>query len=486
VAGLSPPLVLALDVGSSSVRALLFDGRGRPCPEAGSRLAYTIDHDAEGAAEVDAERLLRLTEAAVDRAVRGRGGPVAAVGLSTFWHGLVGVDAAGAPTTPVILWSDTRAWREAERLRRELDPEDVRRRTGAPIHPCYWPAKLAWLRRDRPEVWRRTHHWLSFSDLLYLRLFGRLGTSPSMASGTGLRRLAGGWDPELLERLDLSPDSLPDEVGTMSGLRPAYARRWPRLRDARWLTGRGDGALANLGSGCLDPGRRAITLGTSGALRVVTHRPPPDLAPGLWCYLLDAERYVVGGALSDGGNLWAWMERTLRLEARGLERRLRRLRPGSGPDFLPLLAGERSPGFATRATGAIAGLTQATTAEHIARSAMEGVAVRFAMIDAALDRSVPGAALLVASGGALHASRLWAQIVADAVGKPISVSPDFEASTRGAALLALASLGVPVHVVPRRGRLVVPDEEAHRRYAEVAARQERLYSLLVRPPDDGR
>jgi gluconokinase len=473
------PAVLAVDVGSSSVRAALYDRRGRPRPGGGGRLAYGTRTDAEGAAEVDPELLIRLTGQAVTEALRQAPGPVGAVGLSTFWHSLVGVDGAGAPTTPVLLWSDTRAWRQAERLRRELDAESVRRRTGVPIHPCYWPAKLAWLREARPAAWRRTRLWLSFADLLYLRLFGAVGTSPSLASGTGLRRLAGGWDPELVQRLALDPGALPGEVGEMSSLRPPHARRWPQLRAAPWLTARGDGALANLGSGCADPARRAITLGTSGALRVVTDRVPPSLAPGLWCYLLDAGRYVVGGALSDGGNLWAWLERTLRLEDPGLERRLGRLRPGSGPDFLPLLAGERSPGFAPHAAGAVAGLTQATTAEQIARSAMEGVAVRFAMVDAALDRSVPGGATLVASGGALHASRLWGQLVADAVGKPLSVSADFEASTVGAALLALARLGLRVEAHPRRGRLVHPDPGTRRAYAAIRARQERLYRLLV-------
>jgi len=473
------PAVLAVDVGSSSVRAALYDRRGRPWPGGGSHLPYAARTDAGGAAEVDPERLLRLIARALTEALWQAPGPLGAVGLSAFWHSLVGVDGAGAPTTPVLLWSDTRAWRQAERLRRELDVEAVRRRTGVPIHPSYWPAKLAWLREARPAAWRRTSHWLSFPDLLYLRLFGKVGTSPSMASGTGLRRLAGGWDPELLQLLAVDAGTLPGEVPEMSGLRPLQGRRWPQLREVPWLTARGDGALANLGSGSADPTRRAITLGTSGALRVVTDRLPPSLAPGLWCYLLDAGRYVVGGSLSDGGNLWAWLERTLRLEGPGLERRLRRLRPGSGPDFLPLLAGERSPGFAPHAAGAVAGLTQATTAEQIARSAMEGVAVRFAMVDVALDQSVPGGATLVASGGALHASRLWAQLVADAVGKPLSVSPDFEASTVGAALLALRRLGVRVEAHPRRGRLVAPSPEAHQAYASVRARQERLYRLLV-------
>ncbi|MBO0682932.1 MAG: gluconokinase [Candidatus Dormibacteraeota bacterium] len=468
-----------MDVGSSSVRGMLADGQGLARPGTRSRFPYEIARDPDGCAEIEPELLVGLVERVVAKAIHGIREPVAAVGVSAFWHSLIGLDERGTPTTPVLLWSDTRAWRQAEQLRDELDPAAVRGRTGAPIHPCYWPAKLVWLHRSQPAVWRRTRHWVSFPDLLFLRWFGQLGTSRSMASGTGLLGLAGGWDPELLERVDLDPARLPDRVEEMSGLRPPYANRWPQLRRIPWLTARGDGALANLGSGCLDPSRRALTLGTSGAIRVVTARPPRSLAPGLWCYMVDHEQYLVGGSLSNGGNLWAWMERTLRLDRRGLEGRLRRLSPGSGPDFLALLAGERSPGFAPRARGALAGLTLTTTPEEIARAGMEAVAVAFARVDAALDRSVPGAGELVGGGGALHASPVWAQMLADATGKPVTLAAEFEASLRGAALIALARAGIRVPSRPRGGRLVRPDPDAHRAYKEVAKRQAHLYELLI-------
>src|SRR5215472_10778710 len=308
---------------------MLFDARGRPLPRSETKLEHRPRVGADGAAEADPDRLERL----VHRAIAGTlghaaGAEIAAVGVSTFWHGLVGLDAGGRPTTPLVLWSDTRSRRQAERLRGQLDPEAVRRRTGCPIHPSYWPAKLAWLREAAPGAWARTARWASFGDLLYLHLFGELVTSASMASGTGLRLLGGGWDPELTDLLGLAEERLPPELPELRGLRPEPRRRWPQLANAVWLCAAGDGALANLGSGCVDPGQRALTVGTSGALRVITDRLPATLARGLWCYLLDPERYVVGGSLSSGGNLYAWLLRTLRVEGRGLEARLRRRRPG--------------------------------------------------------------------------------------------------------------------------------------------------------------
>lgn len=477
------PLVLTLDVGTSSVRALLFDAAARQVPGSESKHEYSARFGADGTAEMDVSKLDWLVHRAIGGtlALAGRGVEIAAVGVSTFWHGLVGLDAHGRPTTPAILWMDTRSWQQAQRLRQELDAEAVRARTGCPIHPSYWPAKLAWLRQTAPDAWARTRRWVSFGDLVYEWLFGELATSPSMASGTGLRQLVGGRDGELLERLHLREESLPPEAVEMRGLQTAARRRWPQLAGAIWLCAAGDGALANLGSGCVDPAQRALTIGTSGALRAMTDRLPERLAPGLWCYLLEPGRYVVGGSLSNGGNLYAWLVRTLRVDDRTLKRHLARIRPAStGVTFLPLLAGERSLGFAPHATGAIAGLTQATTAGDIARAGMEAVALTFAGVDRALDQSVPGARRLVASGAALVSSPVWAQMIADAVGKPIIVSRSaMEASSLGAAELALRRLGVRRTPKVGAGRNVEPNEIARAAYEEAFRRQEWLYSALI-------
>src|SRR5579884_213979 len=107
-------------------------------------------------------------------------------GISTFWHGLVAADAEGRTLTPLVLWPDPRSWRAAEDLARRLDPETVRRRTGCTLHASYWPASLVWSKEARPDLWRRPVRWMGFGALLCWRLFGRPGTSLSMASGTGL------------------------------------------------------------------------------------------------------------------------------------------------------------------------------------------------------------------------------------------------------------------------------------------------------------
>jgi len=436
--------------------------------------------------EADADALLRLAARSLTHVLDAAGtraaGNIAGVGVSTFWHGLLGADDAGRALTPVYLWSDTRSAAASERLRARLDAEAVRQRTGCPIHSSYWPAKLAWLRAARPELWRRPVRWVSLGDLFFWQLFGRLGTSLSMASGTGLLRLGRPrWDEKLLSVLEVAEASLPPIAESDRGLLPRHRRAWPALADVPWFHALGDGALANLGSGCTVASRRAVTIGTTAAMRVVHPAGVgAELPEGLWRYRLDGARLVTGGALSSGGNLREWLDATLRVGGPGLERRLRAMAPARhGLTVLPHFAGERGPGYAAHAFGAIAGLTLSSTAEEIFQAGLESVAIELARISRRLDAVAPRATRLVASGGAMGRSPAWMQMVADATGRP--VEPGWlEASSRGAAVYVLERLGLGGAVGGGAGRVYRPRASAVRAFAEAQRRQEVLYKALIK------
>jgi gluconokinase len=462
------------------VRAALYDAKGYAMRRTEVRHPY-----ASRAGEADADALLRLAARSLTELLDAAGSRalanIAGVGVSTFWHGLLGADEAGRALTPVYLWSDTRSAAASERLRARLDAEAVRQRTGCPIHASYWPAKLAWLRGARPELWRRPVRWVSIGDLFFWRLFGRLGTSLSMASGTGLFLLGRPRrDDELLSVLEVAETSLPPIAEVERGLVPRHRRAWPALADVPWFHALGDGALANVGSGCTVSSRRAVTIGTSAAMRVM-HPPGVDWAvpEGLWRYRLDGGRLVTGGALSSGGNLREWLESTLRIGGPGLERRLQAMAPGAhGLAVLPHLAGERGPGYAARAFGAVAGLTLSSTAEEILQAGLESVAIELARISRRLDAFAPRATRLVASGGAILRSPAWMQMVADATGRPVEAGV-LEASSRGAALYALGRLGVAGAVGVGAGRVYRPRVAATRALAKAQDRQEVLYKALI-------
>ena len=415
--------MLALDIGSSSVRAQRFDERGEP----------------DG--ELRQERYDTSDAAEVARLVRDALGGAEADGTSCFGHSLVALDRRGRPLTPILGWRDTRSAAAAEWLRRRLDSDAVHARTGAYLHPAFWPAKLAWLAETDPGLFREAAHFVSFSDTLG----GEPVTTPSIASSTGLLDLAKGeWDAELLDALGLDP------------------ARLPRIEDRPvWI----DGACSNLGAGCVGPRRAALMVGTSGALRVVVETERPQPRPGLFLYLVDGRRVVEGGALSDGGNLYEWLERTLAAGGPGRE--------DHGLTFLPFLGGERSTGWDPDATGAISGLTFATTPGDIRLAALQGVAFRFA----AIADLMPGLEEIVATGGGLLHDPEWVQIMADALARPVTVSAVAEASLRGAAVSALRRMGYEPGEAPV-GETFRPREERADAYRSAREAHARLYEVL--------
>jgi gluconokinase len=226
-------------------------------------------------------------------------------------------------------------------------------------------------------------------------------------------------------------------------------------------------------------------IGTSAALRMLWKGEPPEfLPPELWCYRADAERVVVGGALSDGGGLYSWMSGALALgeDEEQLMNTLAGMKPDAhGLTLLPFWAGERSTHWAAHARGAILGLTMHTRPLEILRAAMEAVAYRLALIKGALGTVAP-ASETIASGGALAASSVWTQIICDTLGSPIKLSAVNEASSRGAVLLALEATGKIQsieEVYAPTGQTFEPDMARHERYRRGLRRQQKIYERII-------
>jgi gluconokinase len=226
-------------------------------------------------------------------------------------------------------------------------------------------------------------------------------------------------------------------------------------------------------------------IGTSGAMRVlVEDTPPAQLSSALWCYRADRRRILIGGALSDGGSLYNWIrDSLLHGDDSGLiEDELAGLVPDShGLTVLPFWLGERSSGWNADARGGIFGLTLKTRPIEILRAAMEAVAYRFAPVASALDRFAPEATI-VASGHALRSSPAWTQIVADVLGRSLLLSERSEASTRGAALLALEAGGRIDNIGDFTPSVVTsfePDMSCHARYQEGLKRQQQFYDRVI-------
>jgi gluconokinase len=492
------PLVLALDLGSGSLRAIVYDRLGREVAGTEGRTPTSWLRTPDGGVEADADALVAGTGAAIDAALAGAGAAaseIRAVGISTFWHNLLGLDARGRPVTPLYSWADGRSASAVAALRGRLDEEAVRRRTGCVFHPSYLPARLLWLRTVRPEAFTAARAWMSIGEYLGLRLFGRAVCSISMASGTGMLDLRTcEWDRAVVAAAEVSPDRLSPLVDLdepLSGLRGEFASRWPPLARVPWLPAAGDGALGNIGTGCTGRGRTALSLGTSGAVRVMWSGDVPEVPRALWVYRAGRRRVLTGGAVTNGGEVYRWLREQFALgDPAHLDAALRERAPDShGLVILPFLSGERSPFWPVASRGAIVGMTLATQPLDLAQAALEAVAYRLALIWDALGTvraagtpagSASDAGEIVASGGAIAHLPVWLQIIADVVGREIVRSAEDEGSSRGAALLALEALGVlrvEEMPVPRAG-VVRPDPSRHGRYQDARGRQARVERAL--------
>lgn len=524
------PTVLAIDVGTSSVRALLFDTEARQVPEGIVKVPQRpTAHPGEGAT-YDAEVLLKRVFGAID-AVAARAPDafdrIVAVGISTFWHSLVGLDDEGRAVTPVYLWVDMRAASDAARMREELGGEAVRNRTGCPVHAAYLPAKLRWLQRTDPGLFSRCARFVSLGELLAMRLHGAEAcvVSPAVASGSGLYNLrTQAWDPDILDACGIDSEMLGTVVPhdhVLRGLTPEFRARWPRLHDVPWVPALGDGLMSNLGTagvGKRRANRIVAMVGTSSAARAFLEGEPPDPLPrGLWTYRFMPERSLIGGSLGSGGNLVQWVVDTFRIgnlqdaEAEIAWKLQGGVNETSGRTesegighlaFLPFLAGERSLGWRDDARGVFANVSFNTQPVDFLRAALEAVAFGMADVIDVLAPALPSASPagnpssgspahqplpaggleIVASGNAMVKSAVWIQILADVLGRPILRSPWKEASSRGAAMAAL----VAARVVPDLAEIpalpsepVTPNATRHARYTQARLRARELYAKVI-------
>jgi gluconokinase len=434
-------LVLALDIGSSSTRTALFDQQGRMVGGSEARREYSLAYSSEGGAELSPTALLRVVRACVSETLRHSRSqrPIAAVSGSAFWHGLLGLDRKGRPLTQVLMWADSRCAADAAVLRKEFDERKIHAQTGCMLRASYWPAKLRWLQRTDRRLFRSVHRWVSPADWIFEKIFGAAGTSHSMASATGLYDLrTKSWHKELCRACGIDLEQL-DALSESSDRRRTGFRQ---LRNVQVFNPIGDGAAGNLGSGADAIRRVAINVGTSAAVRLLSQEKDgvARVPFGLFRYAVDQERTVVGGAVSNAGNLHQWCLRQLRVEAKE-SRALSRIAAAKDElTVLPFWVAERAPTWPENLRGAIVGLTQPTDAAAIFRAATCATFYRLADILELLESANGRANQVVVSGGILR-SKASLALLADALGRDICVSPQGEASLRGAAVFALEKLG---------------------------------------------
>ena len=476
--------ILIIDIGSSSTRAMLFDEDLSIVPDGIASRSHQIGVNGDGAAFLDAVALQKEVESCLDEILQHpRAVEIRAVGVDTLVGNMMGIDSDGHPLTPVFTYADTRSAEDVDILSEKIDLEATHQRTGCPHHTAYRPGQLHWLRRSDPQTFEQVAQWTDFASYLYGQWFGRAAPcSYSVASWSGmLNRASLTWDAEWLNVLGMQVGQfspLADFDEYMSGLAPDDANRWPQLAECPFFLAIGDGAAANVGIGATDASTMALTVGTTGAVRRIVAGTLPQVPGGLWSYRVDAAHHLVGGATSEGGNIYQWVTDHIQLDDDAESALLGRPADEHGLTFIPLLAGERAPGWATHATGAIIGLRMGTTGIDILQAALEGVAIRLRII---ADQLTQGEApTIIASGGALLASPAFTQILANAFGRAIHLADIPESTARGVAMMVQSRLDGRHPAAYPSYSVIEPSPDAAAKMIRAQERQIAWYERIIR------
>ena len=491
------PYILAVDIGSSAVKAGLYDGDANALTHTLASIPHQQRTASDGTHEEDAKDIQNATERAIDRALELAGDDaehIAAVGFDAMASTILGVDARHNPVTPVFTYADTRTAADVDSLHENISVADAYQRTGVMQHTSYVPGRVMWTRRTQPEAFDRIVKWTDISTFIFTRWFGstNVPASYSVSAWSGLlNRHELDWDAEMLDAVGLMPSNLPSLAPYsegLTGLCPVYTLRWPELADVPFYLAVGDGAAVNVGSGCTDRRNIALTVGTTAAMRLVVDHPgdvsPPMVPKGLWGYVLRGDRTLLGGAFSEGGNVVEWALNNLNLPPLGrLNDALADVNPdGHGLTVLPFIAGERAVGWSTNASGVINGVRVSTTGLDILQALMESVAYRFSLVADLLRDEMDEDRIFIAGGGAMTNSPWWLQTMADVLQGEVHVPSEEQATSRGAAILALNAIGAwggLDDVMPEIASVYQPRDEYRSQHRAAIERQAELYRAVI-------
>lgn len=492
--------VLAVDIGTSATKALLFDGRGRVLSLA--RRPYPMATPRPDWAEQDPAVVYPAVLEAIREAYAARpaGCPVDAVAFSAQWYSTMPVAADDRALSPYLTWSDRRSAAIANGLRRSEGGRRIYQTTGCPLDAIYPLSKIIWLRQA--ELPSKPTRFVSIKEYVFRRLFGEYIVDWSMASATGLfdiRRRD--WSPEALDAAGVARTQLSAPVSPYQTF-----RRWtPEALTGTGLPqgipcviGAGDGVLSSVGVGAVGRGIAAVNVGTSAACRYLISTPTIDQQERLWTYALDEHWWVIGGIVSSGGIVYDWFVRQCAgrdpagdppgPELHGaLNDLAARVPPGAeGLIFLPYLSGEQCPVWDPETTGGFFGLTLHHGRGHLARAVYEGIALSLARVAEALADAVEPVEEVRVTGGLLGSST-WLQIAADMWGTRILVPESPEGSALGAAVLAWVALGMAADLEIARelvhpACVVEPDGARHEFYRGFISRATKLLAMTKTVP----
>jgi gluconokinase len=440
-------LVMGIDIGTTSVKACIFDLTGKLVVEVEKMNSFHYPQQGwveQDPVEIERSAVLAIKEAMEKASVTK--GELNSIGFSAAMHSLICVNEEGKPISPALIWADGRSYAQAEQIKNTIG-KSVYARTGTPLHPMTPFAKLLWMKETDYVPYKQAKYFMSIKEYLLHCWFNERVIDYSMASATGLfNPVSFEWEQELLELTEINKGQLSEIVPPtkiLMGIEQEIAEEMGIDRQVPFVVGAADGQLANLGIGAILPGEVAVSVGTSGAIRQLTNGVKIDDSQETFCYSFTADTTIVGGPTNNGGIVLQWLKDLLNYDGNFTEFLAEAETVAVGADgiiFLPYLNGERAPIWNQQAKGNFFGVTITHKREHFIRAVLEGITFNLYQIGKALEKLAGEPQKIYVNGG-LARSPLWLQMMADVFEAEIYVSESHHSAAWGAAWTALVATG---------------------------------------------
>lgn len=434
---------IGIDIGTTSIKAVLY-GENLERISIASK-GYKTYHDQLGYAEQEPEEVLQAFYNVMEEVLEPVGEKAAEVELLSFssaMHSLILVGEDNQLLTRSIIWSDNRSVKEVEEFKLKEDWMRHYQNTGTPVHSMSPFFKLMWFRNNTCLL-EKTRKIIGIKEYILYHLTGDYSIDYSIASATGVFNIHTlTWDEKALMYLGISEEQLPclkDVTEKVSIINREFLKGLGLSPGLSFMMGASDGCLANLGSRALHKGETTLTIGTSGAVRMTVDSPVLDQEGRTFCYYMKKDRWIIGGAVNNGGNVLERLGQILN-ENEGsiysdMEDRVKEVSPGSdGLLFIPYLYGERAPHWDGRLHASFIGMSGFHGKNHLIRAVVEGITYNLREVWEVLSALSGESTVLIASGGFLK-SEAWTRILSDIFGKDIEIADSVDSSCLGAVLL---------------------------------------------------
>lgn len=488
---------IGIDIGTGSTKAIAMNSKGtsptgRQAIIADSQFYYSTQNPQPGYAEQDPEMIWNAFKKCMVEIIDTTKYLPVSVSFSSAMHGLIAVNQENKPIFNLITWADTRSEKIAEQIRNSKAAKNIYKATGTPIHPMSPLCKIIWLRKNQPAVFKKVFKFISIKEFIWHRLFGVYEIDHSIASATGLFNIKTlQWNKASLKLCGINANQLSEPKPTNFIRKIADASILNSLSlsaETSFCIGASDGCLANLGSYAMDKGSAALTIGTSGAVRIANTKPVYNFKQMTFNYLLDDKTFICGGPVNNGGNVVQWLlEDFLNIknpsekDYEKLFQRINSVPAGSkGLIFLPYLYGERAPVWDGKASGVFMGIKPFHTQDYFLRAALEGICYSMKQVLEIVESSAQQIETLIVGGGFIH-SQTWMKMLADITGKKLMVFETQDSSAVGAALLNMKAMKVIKNyssLKPNVSQIVKPAIKNHIKYEENYAIFKNLYASL--------